>query len=231
MIVNVNHVMVQLKRLECMHQLATGATTGGTLALVLRLLACADHQPVLPAASQVCEAFGSTGWRLDYPSFVLGLTAGIFLYLVIEFALNLPSRCGGPLWLGLLRFEVVAKPIFSSRGLPTRSLHEPRVQGFATGGGLREEVESLRGELARLRRAVTGLRAGESLSSVRESDWESEDSYSLVSEVGGSVAGSASLASSGYQTTTPLQASLRSPSSCSSTFGCPSTERHHLERA
>ena len=76
---------------------------------------------------------------------------------------------------------------------------------------LREEVESLRGELARLRRAVTGLRAGESLSSVRESDWESEDSYSLVSEVGGSVAGSASLASSGYHTTTPLQASLRSP--------------------
>ena len=72
---------------------------------------------------------------------------------------------------------------------------------------LREEVEGLRGELARLRRAVTSLRAGDPLSSVRESDWESEDSYSLVSEAGGA----ASVVSSGYQSTTPLQTPLRSP--------------------
>ena len=112
MIVNVNHGMVQLKRFECMHQLATGATTGGTLALVLRLLAWADHQPVLPGASQVCEAFGSTGWRLDYPSFVLGLTAGIFLYLVIEFALTL--RWAFVAWFTALR------------GSGQGDLHQPR---------------------------------------------------------------------------------------------------------
>ena len=76
---------------------------------------------------------------------------------------------------------------------------------------LREEVETLRGELGRLRRAVTGLRAGEALSSVRESDWESEDSYSLVSEAGGSALGGASLVSSGYQSTTSLPVASRSP--------------------
>ena len=101
MIQNVNYGMVQLKRLEWMHQLATGATTGGTLALVLRLLTWADNQPVLPAASQVCEAFGPVGWRLDYPSFTLGLTFGIFLYLVIEFALTL--RWAFVAWVTALR--------------------------------------------------------------------------------------------------------------------------------
>ena len=84
-----------------MHQLATGATTGGTLALVLRLLAWADHQPSLPVASQVCEAFGTPGWHLDYPSFLLGLTAGVFLYLVIEFALTL--RWAFVAWFTALR--------------------------------------------------------------------------------------------------------------------------------
>lgn len=72
-----------------MHQLATGATTGGSLALVYRLLTWADRQPWYPPAAEVCEALQVGGWKLDWPSFVFGVVAGITLYVAIEFVVTL----------------------------------------------------------------------------------------------------------------------------------------------
>ena len=89
MLPDVNHEMVQLKRFKWMHQLTTGVTTGGSLALVYRLLSWADSQPWYPPAAEVCEALSGGGWRLDYPSFIIGVTVGICIYLFVEFAVTL----------------------------------------------------------------------------------------------------------------------------------------------
>jgi len=89
MLPDVNHGMVQLKRFKWMHQLTTGVTTGGSLALVYRLLSWADSHPWYPPAAEVCEALSGGNWRLDYPSFAIGVTVGICIYILVEFAVTL----------------------------------------------------------------------------------------------------------------------------------------------
>lgn len=84
-----------------MHQLTTGVTTGGSLALVYRLLSWADSHPWYPPASEVCEALSGGGWKLDYPSFIIGVSVGIFIYLLVEFAVTL--RWAFVSWVASLR--------------------------------------------------------------------------------------------------------------------------------
>lgn len=67
--------------LECMRSIAGGASAGGSLALVHRLLTLFDSPSpdLLPSCNWQLE------WSLDYKSFLSGLLVGCFLVLAIQF--------------------------------------------------------------------------------------------------------------------------------------------------
>jgi len=90
---------------QMQQQITSSVTAGGSLALVFKLLSWADRQAPLPA---FCEAL-TPGWQLDYPSFCLGITFGIFLYLVVEAAVTL--RWAFVHWIGS-RSAHVQKPLY-----------------------------------------------------------------------------------------------------------------------
>ena len=65
--------LVQPARL--MRELTNGLGTGSSLAIAYKLLSCADR-------SERLAALGT--WRLDGPSFFLGLCTGVILFFLIE---------------------------------------------------------------------------------------------------------------------------------------------------
>ena len=60
-----------------MRAVTSGVSTGGTVALVLKLLNWADKQPLA-----VPPVFEPLPWQLDGPSFVLGVAVGLTAYVV-----------------------------------------------------------------------------------------------------------------------------------------------------
>ena len=66
-----------------MRAVTSGVSTGGTVALVLKLLNWADKQPLA-----VPPVFEPLPWQLDGPSFVLGVAVGLTAYVVVEFFLT-----------------------------------------------------------------------------------------------------------------------------------------------
>ena len=90
---------------QMQQQITSSVTAGGSLALVFKLLSWADRQAPLPA---FCEAL-TPGWQLDYPSFCLGITFGVFLYLVVEAAVTL--RWAFVHWFGS-RTPYIQKPLY-----------------------------------------------------------------------------------------------------------------------
>ena len=65
-----------------MRAVASGVSTGGTVALVLKLLNWADRQPLsLPPLEPL-------PWQLDGPSFAAGLVVGLSIYILVEFCLT-----------------------------------------------------------------------------------------------------------------------------------------------
>ena len=66
-----------------MRAVTSGVSTGGTVALVLKLLNWADKQPI-----QV-PSFEPLPWQLDGPSFAAGIVVGLLAYAFVEFCLTL----------------------------------------------------------------------------------------------------------------------------------------------
>ena len=66
-----------------MRAVTSGVSTGGTVALVLKLLNWADKQP-----TQI-PPFEPLPWQLDGPSFAAGICVGLLAYAFVEFCLTL----------------------------------------------------------------------------------------------------------------------------------------------
>ena len=95
-----------------MRAVTSGVSTGGSLALAYKLLSWIDRQPIAPP-SDLCQVLGpEQAWH--WPSFVSGLIAGIFIYVVIEFCVTL--KWGFCQWIAEWRqqqgFDRGAKPSY-----------------------------------------------------------------------------------------------------------------------
>jgi len=68
-----------------MRAVTSGVSTGGTVALVLKLLNWADRQP----AQLPFPPLEPLPWHLDGASFAAGIAVGILAYAFVEFCLTL----------------------------------------------------------------------------------------------------------------------------------------------
>ena len=63
----------------CMRAVTNGLSTGGSIALALKLLSWVEKDQLVNLRS-----FSLPTWGLDWPSYLLGIFTGIFLVVAIE---------------------------------------------------------------------------------------------------------------------------------------------------
>ena len=140
-----------VQNLWLMRAVTSGLSTGGSLAVALKLLSWADR------AEQFALPLG--GWHLDYPSLFPGLLVGLLIFLAIEVwcAIKWCLICWferKELGAGGVKF-VQRKPLYK-----LCLLMSARVQAHLEDEvvELREELDEVRSELRKLRREVRELR-------------------------------------------------------------------------